>query len=204
MAEMSVKRNVVVVAIVSFVFAALPTSADADVLIGNLPGNDGTYTSLNGSGGSIDSKAAGFTMPAGTDYFLDQVVLRMRIMDAANAPVVAIWSDSGGTPSAVLETLTNPAFTAGVVADYVFTPPSQVTLTAGQTYWIVVHNQSTGADSFHWMASSPGQTPTGTATSAGYLFDFTLPPPVTPSGTSNSYQVEGSLVPVELMSFTVE
>ena len=178
--------------------------ASADVLISNLPGTDNTYTSINGAGGSLDSKAAGFIMPAGTDYNLDHVTLRLRIQDAANDPSVAIWSDSSGTPGSVLITLTDPVFTVGVIADYEFTPPSPFTLQASQTYWIVVYNESTGSDSFHWMASSPGQTPTGLATSAGYLFDYGPPPPVSPSSTINSYQVDGTLVPVELMTFTVE
>jgi len=197
-------RTAAVVACLAVVCAVWPTPAKADVLISNLPGNDGTSTFINGAGGSLDSKAAGLTMPAGTDYVLDYVTLRLEIQDAANDPVVAIWSDAGGVPGTSLMTLTNPAFTVGIIADYQFTPPSQLILQVGQTYWIVVHNQSVGADSFRWMASSPAQDPTGIATNAGYLFDFTPPPPVTPSSTINTYQVDGSLVPVELMTFTVE
>jgi hypothetical protein len=124
--------------------------------------------------------------------------------DVANDPSVAIWSDAGGAPSSVLVTLNNPTFAFGVIADYVFVPPAQFTLQAGQTYWIMVYNQSAGADSFHWMASSPGQTPTGTATHVGYLFSFTLPPPTAASTTFNTYLLEGTTVPVELMTFTVE
>jgi hypothetical protein len=204
MRERAFTRSTVVLASIIVALAAWPAPAAADVLISNHPGNDGTYTSLNGAGGSIDSKAVGFTMPAGTDYFLDQVTLRMRITDPANDPYVAIWSDVGGSPTSELIVLTNPTFTAGIIGDYVFTPPSQFTLVASQTYWVMVYNQSAGADSVHWMASSPGQAPSGSASHVGYLFSFTLPPPTGTSSTFNTYILEGTLVPVELMTFTVE
>jgi hypothetical protein len=180
-------------------------SAAADVLIGNLPGNDGTGTFLNGDTHSLDnSKAAGFTMPAGTDYFLDDVILRLEIIEAANNPVVQIWSDSGGIPGVSLITLTNPVFTIGVIASYSFTPPSQFTIQADQTYWVVVYNDSPGADRFEWYANNPAITPTGIATSAGYLYSTGPPPPTASSSFFNSYEVNGTLVPVELMTFTVE
>lgn len=197
-------RGIAVILSIIVACVSWSTPAAADVLISNHPGNDGTATSLNGAGGSIDSKAVGFTMPAGMDYFLDQITLRLTINDAANDPSVAIWSDVGGAPSAALVTLTNPTFAVGAAADYVFVPSSQFTLQAGQTYWIMVYNQSAGADSFLWMASSPAQTPSGSATHVGYLFSYTLPPPTGTSSTFNTYLLEGTTVPVELMTFTVE
>ncbi len=57
------------------------TVALADVIISNLPGNDGTATSLNALNGAFDSKAAGFLMPATDDYALSSVVLRLDIQD---------------------------------------------------------------------------------------------------------------------------
>jgi len=187
-----------------FVAASAPPAA-ADVIISNMPGNDGTGTMLNGDASTVDnSKAAGFTMPAGSDYFLDNVTMRIEILDAANSPVIQIWSDSGGLPSASLMTLTNPTFTIGGVATYVFTPPSQLTLQAGQTYWVLIYNDSAGSDSFEWYANSPAITPTGIATSAGYRYSTGPPPPTGTSSYYNSYEVNGSLVPVELMTFTVE
>ncbi len=140
------------------------------------------------SGGSFDSKAAGFTLPAGQDYPLGAVVLRLEIQDAANDPVVEVWDDNLGAPGASLVTLVNPPLPVSI-DNFIFTPPAPFLLSASTTYWIVVWNASAGADSFLWRASSPGQTPTGIATSAGYLFDFGTPPPVTPSSTFNTYEV---------------
>ncbi len=182
-----------------------PAVATADVIISNMPGNDGTGTFLNGDTHSLDnSKAAGLIMPAGTDYFLDNVVMRLEILDAANNPVVQIWSDAGGVPGVSLITLTNPSFTIGGIFSYTFTPPSQFTLEAGQTYWVLIHNDSPGDDRFEWYANSPAITPTGIATNAGYLYSTGPPPPTASSSYLNSYEVNGSQVPVELMSFTVE
>lgn len=187
------------------VCAGWSTPAGADLLIGNMPGNDGTGTYLNGDANSLDnSKAAGFTMPAGTGYFLDTVVMRLEIIEAANNPVVQIWSNSGGIPGTPLVTLTNPPFTIGGIFSYAFTPPSPVTLEAGQTYWVVIYNDSAGADRFEWFANSPAITPAGLATNAGYLYSTGPPPPTVPSSYYNSYEVNGTLVPVELMRFSVE
>lgn len=181
------------------------TSASADVLISNMPGNDGTGTFLNGDSHSLDnSKAAGFTMPAGTDYFLDSIVMRIEILEVANNPAVQIWSNAGGLPGSVLITLNNPVFTIGGIFSYSFVPPSQFTLQAGQTYWVVIYNDSPGSDRFEWYANSPATAPSGTAANAGYLYSTGPPPPTASSTFFNSYEVNGSLVPVELMTFTVE
>jgi hypothetical protein len=199
------RRTVTTISCIALLCTVWSFPAAADVLISNMPGNDGTGTLLNGDSSTVDnSKAAGLIMPAGLDYSLDDVVLRLEIQDAANNPVIQIWSNSGGTPGTSLMTLTNPTFTIGVIANYSFTPPSQFTLAAGQTYWIVIYNDSPGADSFEWYANSPAITPTGIATSAGYLYSTGPPPPTASSSYYNSYEVNGTTVPVELQSFSVD
>ncbi len=61
-----------------------------------------------------------------------------------------------------------------------------------------------GAAAYDWKASSPAETPTGLASHLGSLFDANGPPPTSNSSILCSYSVTATLVPVELMSLTVE
>lgn len=74
------------------------TSADAIEIISNMPGNDGTSTFINAplgganGGGVFNSKAAGFTTPAGSPYDLDSVTLRLNFFDTLSGQ---LGQDSG-------------------------------------------------------------------------------------------------------------
>jgi hypothetical protein len=171
------------------------------VLISNLPGNDGTSTFMNApsggsnGGGVHDSKAAGFTLPAGTPYFLTSVDLRLNFFTLDSVPVVAIYdNNASNNPGTLLTTLTTPSFVTGF-GTYSFTPPSPFTLNELTTYWVVVHNAAPVANSFQWMASLPSVPPTGIATNAGYRFSNGPPPPTGNSTTLNSYSVLATPVP---------
>lgn len=188
---------VVVVAVLALL-SVQPLHAQT-TLISNLPGNDGTQSAtLN----DTRNKGMGFTMPAGQDYTLEYVTLRLRTSAAGATPIVEIWTNSGGVPGAVIETLTGPALAPSGIASYDFTS-SGTTLVGGTSYWIVAYGPA-GATTYDWMASSPAQTPTGLATHLGATFDTNGPPPTTTSSILCSYSVTGTLVPVELMSFSVE
>ena len=167
-------------------------------LISNLPGNDGTQSAdLD----ELRNKGMGFSMPAGQDYILDHVTLRLETFGAVS-PIVQLWTNSGGLPGAVIETLSNPTFAPSGIANYDFTS-SGTTLTAGSSYWIVAYGVA-GAPGYNWKASSPAQPPTGLATHLGATFDSDGPPPTATSSILCSYSVTGVIVPVELMGFSVE
>ncbi|HSL16765.1 MAG TPA: choice-of-anchor R domain-containing protein [Methylomirabilota bacterium] len=167
-------------------------------LISNLPGNDATQSAdLD----ELRNKGMGFTMPAGQDYILDHVTLRLETFGAVS-PIVQLWTNSGGLPGAVIETLTNPSFAPSGIAEYDFASAG-TTLSAGTGYWIVAYGVA-GAAQYNWKASSPAQTPTGLATHLGSLFDSNGPPPTSNSSILCSYSVTATLVPVELQSFTIE
>jgi uncharacterized protein (TIGR03382 family) len=172
----------------------------ADVIIGNMPGNDGTSTFMNAplggaNGGSVhDSKAAGFVMPAGDPYTLDFVTLRLAFFDTDSVPMVQLYSNAGTVPGSLIHTLSNPTISV-TTDDFVFTPTSTVTLDAGETYWIVVWNDAPVANSFRWMANSPSIVPTGVAINAGYRFSNGGPPPTGNSTTLNSYSVNATIIP---------
>lgn len=172
---------------------AISSNALADELISNLPGND---VSQSFDLDELRNKGMGFTMPA-TQYNLENVVLRLETFGPNVAPIVEIWSDVGGLPSAPLVTLVNPAFAASGIANYEFIPPGTFVLEASTTYWIVAYGQA-GADTYSWKASSPAQTPTGIATHAGSRFDTNGAPPTTTSSIICSYALNGTTGPVSV------
>lgn len=166
-------------------------AAQAATIISNLDGNDGTQSAdLN----ATRNKGMGFTMPAGLGYTLNAATLRLETFGPNVQPVVEIWSDSGGLPSAMLTTLNNPTFAASGVANYDFTPTGTFTLNPSTTYWIVAYGVG-GADRYDWKASSPPLTPTGVATYAGALFDTNGPPPTTTSSIVCSFAVDATIIP---------
>jgi hypothetical protein len=175
--------------------------AQGVVIISNMPGNDGTSTFMNAplggsnGGGVFDSKAAGFTMPTTSQpYALDFVTLRLNFFNLDSRPIVQLYSNAGGNPGTPLHTLATPSFTVGM-ANYNFAATGSALLQSNTTYWVVVWNDALVANSFQWMASSPAQTPTGLATSAGYRFSNGPPPPTGNSSTFNSYSINATLVP---------
>ncbi|MCC5787727.1 MAG: dockerin type I repeat-containing protein [Phycisphaerales bacterium] len=159
--------------------------ARADVLIGNMPGNDGTQSAALQNG---RIKAMGFTMP-GNDAELGTVTLRLQFTGTDVIPQVRIFDDAFGAVGSELLTLDNPAVINVGTDNYEFTPPSPFTLQANATYWLVVYN--IGGSSMSWPANSPAIIPTGLATHAGSLFSASGGPNP-PTGTSaimNSYEI---------------
>jgi hypothetical protein len=186
-----------------FVIALVPGAAGlarADIIISNLPGNDGNRTFLNAppggasGGAAYDSKAAGFILPAGGSFTLSSAQLRLSFFDTASVPVISLYgSDVAGNPGPLLFTFNNPPFKVGTDT-FTFTPPGPFHLLPGSTYWVVASNAATVPDSFLWMENDPPITPTGIATSAGFRFDFTGPAPLAGGDTFfSSFQVNGSL-----------
>ena len=176
------------IAMVSMLWLSLG-GAHAQVLVGNLPGNDGTSTAIRGQGdpATATSKAVGFTTPTTGSFGLGEVVLRLDILDAANDPVVQIYDDAGGVPGSPLTTLDNPALPVSL-GNFPFSVNPPLVLLPDTTYWIVVWNESAGSDLFRWQASVPAEAPVGVASFFGYVFNFGPPPPFTPSTTFNVFE----------------
>lgn len=197
MRKVACVAHVVAVAVLVMSMAA-PVAAQT-VLISNLPGNDGTQ-----SAGLDDlrTKAMGFTMPAGQDYTLQYVTLRLETAAAGATPIVELWTNSGGQLGALIETLTSPPLAASGIAEYDFTSAGSI-LTGGESYWILAYGPA-GVTDYDWKASSPAELPTGIASHLGALFGTAGPPPTGTSSIICSYSVTGTLVPVELQSFTID
>ena len=170
------------------------------VLISNLPGND---ASQSADLTNLRNKGMGFTLPAGQDYTLLHVTLRLETIAGAPVPIVEIWTNAAGVPGTVIETLTSPVLNATGITNYDFTAAGTTTLVGGQSYWIVAYGLA-GDPVYNWKASSPAVPPTGLATHLGSLFDTDGPPPTTNSTILCSYSVTAQQVPVELTGFTIE
>jgi uncharacterized repeat protein (TIGR01451 family) len=177
-----------VVGLVVLACAIAQPAAAQVTLISNLDGNDATQ-----SFGLDDSrnKGMGFTMPAGDDYTLEYITLRLETASGI-APIVELWTDAAGVPGAVIETLSNPSFAPSGIANYDFTSTG-TTLTAGASYWVVAYGPA-GVATYSWKGSSPAQFPSGIASHLGATFDTNGPPPTSTSSIINSYSVTASLV----------
>jgi hypothetical protein len=160
----------------------------AAVLIGNLPPtDDNSSTPIT----TNEIKALAFTLPAGNNYSLDNVILRLENYGSGDVPLVQIRNDVGGSDpgSTVLASFTNPTPQGVGVFNYTFTPTSPFTFAAVTKYWLYV--TSTIAD-FFWNASDPSRTPTGIATSSGSRVSNNSGASFTNSTLLNSFQINAT------------
>ncbi len=159
--------------------------ASADVIISNMPGNDGSQSA--GINSSTRTKGMGFTMGADA-YFLSDITMRLDITDVNAVPVIEIFTDAGGVPGVSLTTLLNPTIDTLGIANYAFTPAGSFTLDGGTSYWIVASAMN-DTNVYSWKASSPSQTPMGIATHIGATWGTY--PPQNSSSILVSYEING-------------
>jgi hypothetical protein len=142
-------------------------TASADVIISNLATSVGAGAAF-GATSSPPFRAFGFTLGA-TSYSLDEIVLGFNFPAGMQDPLVTLWSDAGGSPGALLHSLTTqPAVFSGNV-DVVFTASGSFTLAANTTYWLQLEPGPLNVGGFRWTGSNPITTPTGVATAVGYF-----------------------------------
>jgi hypothetical protein len=130
------------------------------------------YDSINGSTvGDADPASSGTWLANqfntdGQSYTLQSVVL-----DFAVAPLgtiaVDIYSDTSGTPTTSLGTLTNPgSFGAG---SNTFSATGIPTLATASSFWVVLRGVGSGSVSWNWTSD----TPTGVGSSTNTNFSTT-------------------------------
>lgn len=170
--------------------------ATAGIIIGNYPPtNDGLFSTIAATSGRL-SKAAGFSLPAVSNYILDSIKLRLDVNDPSSTVSFSLYGDIGGNPGgSVLASFTTRALVEGI-GDYSLAPDHQIELQSLHTYWIAATGISPTVDGVTWLASNPGLDPTGIATNAGYRSDSSGSfPPTRLSTTKNTYQVNATVVP---------
>jgi CSLREA domain-containing protein len=156
----------------SAVFTVMPAqpakAAPATIILGNYP-----YTSDSSGFGYPfygEPISVSFTMGA-TDVDLTEVALQLAcsyfmVPTSCGTPTVTLQGDNSGSPDGnVLATFTGPGNIPNLAdwwgASYDFTT-TPVSLTPGTTYWIVVVDPATPADTqLLWMGDWPDKTPTG-------------------------------------------
>ncbi|GCA93440.1 PEP-CTERM sorting domain-containing protein [Microcystis aeruginosa 11-30S32] len=136
-------------------------------------------------------KALAFTLPAGNNYSLDNVILRLQNYGTGDAPLVQIRNDVGGSDpgSTVLASFTNPTPQGIGFFNYTFTPTGPLTFTAVTKYWLYVTNT---IGTFLWNASDPSTTPTGIATPSGARVSGDGGASFSDSSILNSFQINAT------------
>lgn len=149
-----------VIGLVLVLIVALPASA-IDVF-SNTGGSDGTASTVN----TTTNVAVGFTVPSGNDYTLNSITLQLANPGStARSVTPAIYTNSGGNPGTLIQSF-NAINLAGSAtsAGYTVSPAAAVTLTNGQTYWIVV----SATNNSSWEGTNPLTSPLGTFVFVGY------------------------------------
>jgi len=174
-------------------------------LIGNLPSNDVSSTGLSSSSGT-NVKAVSFTLPTGTDYILNNVILRLGSYGASDVFNVQIRNDTGDANPGptILANLTLPGSQGDANFDYTFTPATAFTFLQNTKYWLYVDisSGSGGSGSIVWRASSPAVPPAGIATYGAYRFSNNGGTSFGNSSVLNSFQInatEATLFPLSPM-----
>jgi hypothetical protein len=163
---------------------------EAELVIGNYPPtNDSAQVGI--SPGNVI--AAGFRIPSKVGFELDSFTMRAIAISPDTTAKVELFGDSGGIAAGpALDTFSAPVI-PDQFGDVTVTPALPFSLQSDTTYWIAV-TDLTGA--FNWGGSSPPITPTGIATSEGYLGGASFPP-TNPLGAAfaPTFQVDGTLLP---------
>jgi hypothetical protein len=153
------RRLLAVVAVLFFAECLMPSS-NAAVIIGNLPGDDGTSISF-ASGSTL---SIGF-LTGSNEVRLDSVRLRLLSQDSAGDASLELRSDQSGSPAAFLESLgtRSVAFSTTFSNDsnYDFIPANQTILQANTTYWLTLSTTIAGPNALVVGASLslPENTP---------------------------------------------
>ncbi len=186
-------------AVTTLALGSIAAPSYAVSLIDNLPAtNDNLSSTISDSANT----AVSFTMPAGSDYILNTVFLRLGGYAATgDTPVLTIRRNTvlGNNPSSIiLANFTNPAGKGAATSLYTFTPTTSFTFLANTKYWLYL-SASAGSGNFSWRGSDDGatNTPSGIATFGAYRQTTDAGANFTAGNNFNSFAVNATPVPWE-------
>jgi hypothetical protein len=170
--------------------------------IGNLPSNDGGWSTIASSGSETNVKAVSFTYGSGPDYSLDNVVLRLGNYDTSDSFSVEIRNSAGENPGSTV--LASLSLAPGQIpqgstnAYYRFISNSSFTFQPSNTYWLYLSIAASSGNlgSIIWRSSLPTTTPVGVAAFGGYRFSNNAGVSFGNSNVFNSFQVNATEVSV--------
>ena len=132
-------------------------TAQATIIFDSLTSDGTTLTTTGSFVSSTGSSPFGQAFTTGALVStIDSISLYGYSLSGGSTTTLKIYSDLGGAPSAVVETLTNPTVTTSAGTN-TFTGTSTV-LTASTTYWAVLANTD-NAKSTKWYYSSQAVSP---------------------------------------------
>lgn len=186
------------IAVRHWVFAGLICSlvatAQADVVLSNLPGTgSGTGSNLGLGTDLVDrTKAVGLTMGASGMNFLSLDALISNPSPASQLSG-GIYSNVGGNPGALLSGFTPVDIADGFgPAEVTLVSASAFELAANTSYWFVLDGPDT-ANSLLWQTLAPNTAPTATGvTYDGYRFSSNGGTSWTASGLLNGVRINAA------------
>lgn len=182
---------------VALAIGAGASVVSADLILGNYPpvNDTGTTAGVN----NLRQKALSFAMPAGSDYNISSITLRLgAYITPGDVAILEIRNHTGSITapgSTVVGSFTAPSSASGTIGDFIFTPSGTITLQAGTSYWITLLGAASPS-TFDWRGGSPSTVPTGIATYGGQsLFTSNGGTSWGNSATINTFAIEGTVVP---------
>lgn len=132
-------------------------ASQADVIIGNLPGNDGVQFVFD----SASALSVGFTVGA-SPITLTSVDFRLETQGTSGNATLEIRNDNSGNPETTGFFFFNSQLVnTGAVSQYSFTSAVAPFLAANTTYWLTLGTPLNLPNALRVSASDPSVLPTG-------------------------------------------
>lgn len=129
----------------------------ADVIIGNLPGNDGVQFVFD----SASALSVGFNVGP-TQITVTSVVFQLNAQGTSGNASVEIRSNNGGSPAPTgFFAFDSQLITTGGVAQYTFSSALSPVLSANTTYWLTLGTSLNAPNALRVSASDPSEIPSG-------------------------------------------
>lgn len=131
----------------------------ADVIVGNLPGNNGVHFVFD----SASALSVGFTVGS-NPITLTSVDFRLEVQGASGNATLEIRNDIGGTPESTgFHGFDSEFVTVGPVSTYSFSSAVSPLLAANTTYWLTLGTPLTftSGSALRVSANDPSISPTG-------------------------------------------
>ena len=160
---------ILVLGSVIMLFNQSQTAEAANVTFGNLGAPDSTPAICVNQTCNV---ATGFTVPAGQDYALVSLTVKMDVSTAGNL-TLKLYQDNAGIPGAEITSVATQSVGVGSNQNITFTPAGTIVLTAGSSYWFASAPDASYDGLWYSSLSTPpsggGFTPT--ANVRAYTFD---------------------------------
>jgi hypothetical protein len=159
------RRLLAVVTVLVFA-ECLMSSLNAAVIIGNLPGNDGSTISF-ASGSTL---SIGF-LTGSSDVRLGSVSFRLNAQNSSVAARLELRGDQSGAPApTVLANLGSHSVASTGIENYEFNPGTETILLSSTTYWLTISTLASSVPLIVGASDNENTPPTALASYFGLRF----------------------------------